>query len=118
MAVHLDLRRDLPKLQRAMPKLLLKMGGVCEYSQPCAVGCMVNPRKRAWLDGAPYDNTQIDTLITRGMVRVPDRAQKIELRELQICFDSRDAAGLQHLVDQLAEKYGALRTPAPRVGGE
>jgi hypothetical protein len=113
MTVHLDLRRDLPKLQKALPMLLQNMGGRCEYNQPCAVGVMVNPRKRKWLDTAPYDDTQIDTLIMGGMVRVADTEQRNELLALQKCFDGNDADGLCHLVARLAAKYA----PAAKATG-
>ena|SRR5579875_1716944 len=102
--VKIDLRKDLPKLQRALPRILRNVGGACEYAQPCAVGIMVPAKDRTKLDGAPFDDTQIDTLIDRGWVDAP-AGQKGDLRALQICFDTRDTDGLRHKVAELSRKY-------------
>lgn len=107
MTVVLDLRRDLPKVRKQWNKVsTAQLQRVCEYTAPCVVGAMVNPRKRKDLEYADTreGNSSIGVLVREGFVKVPPEQLRYLIR-LQEAFDGGKPADLEEALRKAEQKY-------------
>jgi hypothetical protein len=116
MAAIIDLRKDLPKVRAQYARVLKALETqACDYTAPCVIGAMVNPKKRRQLQDAENlfdtNDSMVGTLLNKGLLRAP-REQHRDLTTLQSSFDSGDRAHFERTLASIEKKYLAERMPA------
>jgi len=106
--IHLDLTRDLAKVDPSMLTL-----SSCKYSAPCAIGAMMTPKQRKALADTPLDGWSIWRLVDDNTISVP-ADQLDDFRALQKAFDrgATRPSDFEAVLNELRLKYD-VQPPEP-----